>query len=158
MPIPKAQPRQRSLNRARGKTRVFTDTPERNEIEEQLKKKNNQNHQGLRQKLKPSPSSLTNQKKRHTSSSSSEEDIGLSYDNDSDIEIDEKIEPNLDYVVLLVDGKSRSLKYIARVDNYDDEDDDYEGVFLQKINSRVDSGQPIFIVMTTNLYSSAHSH
>ena len=138
---------------------MYTDTPERNEIEEQLKKKKQSKPSRSSAKAKAKPKLFDKpKKKRHTSSSSSEEDIGLSYDDDSDIEIDEEIEPNLDYVVLLVDGKSRSLKYIARVDNYDDEDDDYEGVFLQKINSRVDSGQPIFIVMTTNLYSSAHSH
>ena len=68
-----------------------------------------------------------------TRSSSSEEDISLSHHDDSDIEIDEKMEPNVgDYAVVLVDGKPKSLKYFARVDNYDDEDDDYEVVFLQK--------------------------
>ena len=52
--------------------------------------------------------------------------------------------------MVLVDGKPRSLKYIARVDNYDD---DYEVVFLQKINKRVNSGKLIFIVNEDNASS-----
>ena len=36
-------------------------------------------------------------------------------------------------------GKSSSLKFIARIDNYDGDDCKYEGVFLQKINSKIDS-------------------
>ena len=54
---------------------------------------------------------------------------------DSDYELEEKIEIKLgDYSVVLVAGKSESLKFIARIDNYD------EGVFLQKVNSKIDSG------------------
>ena len=51
---------------------------------------------------------------------------------------------------MLVDGKSRSLRYFARVDNHDD---DYEGVFSQKINNRIDSGQATFIVNEYNAAS-----
>ena len=40
----------------------------------------------------------------------------------------------------MVAGKSRSLKYIARIDDYDEDDCEYEGVFLQKVNSKIKSG------------------
>ena len=64
----------------------------------------------------------------------------LIYNNDSDCELEEKIEVKLgDYAVVLVAGKSSSLKFIARIDNYDGDDCEYEGVFLQKINSKIDS-------------------
>ena len=50
--------------------------------------------------------------------------------------LDKKIEPNLgDYVVVIAKEKLRSLQYVARFDDYDDENDDYEGMFLQNINS-----------------------
>ena len=48
--------------------------------------------------------------------------------------------------MVIVKGKLRSLQYVARVDDYDDENNDYEGMFLQKINSRVYSDGPLFIV------------
>ena len=63
----------------------------------------------------------------------------LIYNDDSDYELEEKIEVKLDdYAVVLVAGKSRLLKFIARIDNY--EDDCEYGVFLQKVNSKIDSG------------------
>ena len=39
-------------------------------------------------------------------------------------------------IFLQVDGRFRTLKYIARVDGYDEEDGDYEGVFLEKVPKR----------------------
>ena len=63
---------------------------------------------------------------------------------DSNCELEEKIEVKLgDYAIVLVAGKSRSLKFIARIDNYDGDDCEYEGVFLQKVNSKIDSGWEI---------------
>ena len=60
---------------------------------------------------------------------------------DSDYELEEKIQVKLgDYAIVLVAGKSRSLKFIGRIDNYDGDDCEYEGVFLQKVNSKIDSG------------------
>ena len=47
---------------------------------------------------------------------------------------------NDDNPIVLVAGKSRSLKFIARIDNYDGDDCEYKGVFLQKVNSKIDSG------------------
>ena len=65
----------------------------------------------------------------------------LIYNDDSDCELEEKIEVKLgDYGIELVAGKSRSLKFIARIDNYDGDDYEYEGVILQKVISKIDSG------------------
>ena len=61
--------------------------------------------------------------------------------------LDEKTEPNLgDYVVVIAKGKFRTLQYVARVDDYDDENEHYEGTFLQNINSGIYSDGPLFIV------------
>ena len=75
------------------------------------------------------------------SSFTDEEDMELIYNDDSDCELEEKIEVKLgDYAIVLVAGKSRSLKFIARFDNYDGDDCEYEGVFLQQVNGKIDSG------------------
>ena len=63
--------------------------------------------------------------------------------------LDETVEANVgDYVVVLVSGKSRTLKYIARVDEFDGED--YEGIFLKKVNRKIIPGNnntvPTFII------------
>ena len=83
-------------------------------------------------------------------SSSSEEEEDIPYEEESEVDsfiLDEKIEPNLgDYVVVIAKGKLRSLQYDARVDDNDDENDDYEEMFLQNITSGVYSDGPLFIV------------
>ena len=86
-----------------------------------------------------------------SSSSSDEENTQLTYNDNSNGDLDKRIEIKLgDYVVVLVAGKSRSLKYIARINDYDEEDCEYEGVFLQKVNRKIKSGMEskglIFVV------------
>ena len=72
------------------------------------------------------------------------------YDGESDCDsLDEIVEVNVgDYVVVLVSGKSKTLKYIARVDEFDGED--YEGIILQKLNCKIIPGDnntaPTFII------------
>ena len=57
-----------------------------------------------------------------------------------------------------VSGKSRCLRYVARIDTYDHEDDDYEGVFLEKLPARLgDYNEVIFIVNEKDRYSFAAS-
>ena len=74
----------------------------------------------------------------------------MAYDDESDCDsLDEIVEANVgDYVVVLVFGKSRTLKYIARVNEFDGED--YKGIFLQKVNSKIIPGDnntaPNFII------------
>lgn len=75
------------------------------------------------------------------SSSSDDEEIEIHYDDESDCdELNENVEAAVDdFVIVLVSGKSRSLKYIARIDDFDG--NEYEGVFLQKVNSRILPGE-----------------
>ena len=106
LPIPKAAPRKRSLTRSRGKTRIYTDTPVRDEVEKKsIEKKIKPTKinakrkifvkQGERKKLQPT-----------VISSSSEEESEV-----NSLILDEKIEPNLgDYVVVIAEGKLRSLR------------------------------------------------
>ena len=76
-----------------------------------------------------------------SSSSSDEENTEITYNDNSDGYLDKRIKIKLgNYVVVLVAGKSRSLKYIARIDDYNEDSCEYEGVFLQKVNSKIKSG------------------
>ena len=141
MPLPKAGPRKKS-NRKRGKTRIFTDTPVHDEVE---KKQAHKQAKKSTVRGKITKRKLFSKKKKAplviSSSFSDEEDIVPIYDDDSSCDLQEKIEVKLgDYAVVLVAGKSRSLKFIARIDNYDDDDCEYEGVFLQKVNSKLGPG------------------
>ena len=53
-----------------------------------------------------------------SSSSTDKEGMALIYDDDSDCELEEKIEIKLsDDAVVLVAGKSRSFKFVAWIDN-----------------------------------------
>ena len=76
-----------------------------------------------------------------SSSSSDEENTELTYDDDNGGDSDKRIEIKLDdYALVLVAGKSRSLKYEAWIDDYDEDDCEYEGVFLQNVNNKIESG------------------
>ena len=59
----------------------------------------------------------------------------LIYDGDSDCELRKKLK--LSWVIFLMARKSRSLKLIARFDNYDEDDCEYKEVFLQKVKSKM---------------------
>ena len=72
--------------------------------------------------------------------STDEKDMELIYNDNRDYKLEEKIEIKLgDYAVVVVVGKLRSLKFIARIDNYVEDDCKYEGEFLPKANSKIDS-------------------
>ena len=110
LPIPKAASSKRSSTRSRGKTRIYTDTPVRNEVEKKsIEKKIKQTKRKLfvkqGKRKKPQPTVI--------SSLSEEKDIPYEEESEVDILIlDEKIEPNLgNYVVVIVKGKLRSLQY-----------------------------------------------
>ena len=140
LPLPKAASRTNS-NRRRGKTKIYTDTPVRDEIAKRQAQKRAQKsaeEKNAKRRLfcKRKKASLV-----ISSSSSDEENTELTYNDNSDGNLDKRIEIKLgDYVVVLVAGKSRSLKYIARIDDYDEDDCEYEGVFLQKVNRKTKSG------------------
>ena len=83
-------------------------------------------------------------------SSSSSDEVEIHYADDSDCDKNETVDARIgDYAVVLVSGKARALKYIARVDDID-ADDEYEGVFLSKINSKIKPGEkpeaPTFVI------------
>ena len=54
-----------------------------------------------------------------------------------------------DYVVVLVSGKAIALKYVARIDDID-ADDEYEEIFLSKVNAKIKPGEkpeaPTFVI------------
>ena len=139
LPLPKAASKKNSIRR-RGKTRIYTDTPVRDEVEkrqtQKLPKKSADRGKSTKRKLfskKKAPLVIR-------SSFTDEEGIKLIYNEDSHCELEEKIEVKLgDYAIVLVAGKSRSLKFVARIDKYDRDDCEYEGVFLQKVNKKIDS-------------------
>ena len=56
-------------------------------------------------------------------------------------------------IFLQVNGRFRTLKYIARVDGYDEEDGDYEGVFLEKVPKRFEDEEMTFVVNEKSEYS-----
>ena len=71
------------------------------------------------------------------------------YDDERDCDGNKTIEANEgDYVIVLVTGRSRALKYFARIDDVNDEE--YEGVFLTKVNSiiipRENADTPTFVI------------
>ena len=149
MSLPKASPKKRS-NRKKGKSRVCTDTPNREEAAKQVIEKAGKKSKKSAKNVKRK---LFFQKKRaakHAVVSSSSDEGDVMYNDESDCDsLDKIVEANVgDYVVVLVSGKSRTLKYIARVDEFDGED--YEGIFLQKVNRKIIPGDndtaPTFII------------
>ena len=149
MPLPKASPRKRS-NRKKGKSRVYTDTRNRDEVAKQVIEKAGKKSKKSAKNVKRK---LFSQKKRaakHAVVSSSSDGGDVMHDDESDCDsLDEIVEANVgDYVVVLVSRKSRTLKYIARVDEFDGKD--YEGIFLQKVNRKIIPGDnntaPTFII------------
>ena len=55
-----------------------------------------------------------------------------------------------------VDGRRRPLKYIARINKYDEQDNDYEGVFWEKVPQKLeDHDSQTFIVNDEMVYSFA---
>ena len=81
--------------------------------------------------------------------SSSEDETSIPFNDDSDditSDNDQFIEG--DYVIVKVPGKSRTLRFIARIDVVEDKEDD--GVFLQKVSSRVSNDEDTDITFILN--------
>ena len=131
---------QENSNRRRGKTKIYTDTPVRDEVEKRKVHKRPKKSADCGKSTKRKLFSKNKAPLVIRSSSTDEEDMELIYNDYSDCELEEKIEINLgDYAVVLVAGKSRSSKFVARIDNYDEDNCEYEGVFLQNVYSKIDS-------------------
>ena len=151
LPLPKAAPR-KNTGRKSGRTRVFTDTPIRNKIAEKAKDrkakkiKKSTDTQKAKKKLFPKKKKTI---QRIEESLSSSDEMEILYDNESDCDVNEIIKANeSNYVIVLVYGRSRALKYIARIDDVNDEE--YKGVFLTKLNSIIIPGEnaetPTFVI------------
>lgn len=152
-PPPKAQ--ERKLNRPnprKGKTKVLTNTPVRNqiacEIAQQRAKKRGKEPSGKDEKAKTSIKRklFQSKKARANNMSSSEEEDNMEadrelLDTDSDLETDEEVIEG-DFVVVELQGKGRKLHFIARIDNL--EEDGLVGVFLKKVPSKIDGQTPKF--------------
>ncbi|CAM1295476.1 Uncharacterised protein r2_g465 [Pycnogonum litorale] len=140
--LPKAQERKTKRRSRKGKTKVLTATPVRNELaaqkEQRMQKKNLKTRKALFVK-KNTPATNEN-----TGDTSTSEDEDIVFDDSSDDEPldDEVIEG--DFVVVKVCGKSRIVNYIARIDAM--EDGEYEGVFLKKVSGRVGSEDDLVFI------------
>lgn len=153
LPIPKSNAeRKKTKGRKKGRTRILTDTPVRQEISEAEKSKrkptkeaNNQKSSGTitaRKTLFKQGASAGN---TSSESSNSDSDSDVVYDDESDHEdensLDEIVEG--DFVVVKYEGKSRMVHYIARVDVIDG--NEFEGIFLKKVASKMSSRDWVFI-------------
>ena len=155
LPLPKAAPLKKASGRRRGKTRIFTDTPVRNEVAERARERNAKKTKKSTRKSTLKSKKQLFRKKIKTShrieeSSSSSDEVEIHYADDSDCDMNETVDARIgDYVVVLVTGKARALKYIARRDNID-ANDEYEGVFLSKVNAKIKPGEkpkaPTFVI------------
>lgn len=153
LPIPKAEARKNSSKgRKRGRTKILTDTPVRDEIASAIKikpnKKSTSDEPAVKKKLFSRPKSDEHfddveetDSAAGSDSSLSESDLVL--DDESDDAVDEMDIMEGDFVVVKVAGKSRSVHYIARIDVIDGKE--YEGIFLQKVPCRADSEETTFI-------------
>ena len=140
MPIPKAAARKntRKGGRKRASSRVLTSTPVRNEIIV-----NKTNRQTKIKKTKKARKSLFC---KVSSNSQSEVELVLESGTCTEESDDEVIEG--DFVVAKVEGKSRKVRYIAKLDTIDG--DEFEGTFLKKVPQIV-GHVPVFIINKTDI-------
>ena len=153
LPIPKADARKKtSKGRKRGRTKILTDTPVREEIASAIKMKSNKktsNESTAKKSLfSKSDAHVDEAEETHAaaSSDSSQSESDLELDDESDDATDEMDIMEGDFVVVKVAGKSRFVHYIARIDVIDGKE--YEGIFLQKVPGRVDSEDTTFVPNT----------
>ena len=155
LPLPKAAPLKKASGCRRGKTRIFTDIPVRNEVAERARERNaKKTKKGTRKPTLKAKKQLFRKKnktsQRLEESLSSLDEVEIHYADDSDCDINETVDARMgDYVVVLVSGKAKALKYIARIDDID-ADNEYEGVFLSKVNAKIKPGEkpeaPTFVI------------
>ena len=137
----KAGPRrQRTLNGRKGSTRILTNTPVRDEnaaaSSARAKKKAKPGCFPTKRNLFKKPRELVHD---DTSSSESESLDHLNNDSDS-VDEDEAGQKTIetiegDFVVVKVHRKSSMRHYIARVDAFDGDEFEFEGVFLRRVLS-----------------------
>lgn len=151
LPLPKNPEPRAQRKRKRVKTRILTDTPEKEAIqrahEEKMKKQQGkkQSYPGQQKKKQP--------KKKIPIESSSDESgdpLPIPYDDESEYEspVDEGSEPDStdlsvgDFVIVQFAAKRRSLQYIGMVEKL--EDGDVSARFLRKIRGSTAKEKPTF--------------
>lgn len=150
-PVPKAEARKKtSKGWKRGRTKILTDTPVRDEIASAIKmtseKKTTSREPAAKKNLFHKSDADVNEAEETDSaagSNSSLSESDLELDDESDDAVDEMDIMEGDFVVIRLAGKSRVVHYIARIDVNDGKE--YEGIFLQKVPSRVDSEETTFV-------------
>ena len=117
-PIPKAKRKKMKTksNRKKGRSRVLTDSPVRQELLESF--------EARKRKIPKKTITAKSVEINFLDDDNSEE-------NSNEVQVNEG-----DFAVIRCQGKSRFLKYIARIDNVA-EDGMCEGVFLQKLVGKV---------------------
>ena len=149
MLLPKASPKKGQTGK-KAKAECIMILPIEMKLLSKLLKKQERSQKRVQRMLKENYFLKKKRAAKHAVVSSSSDEGDMVYDDESDCDsLDEIVEANVgDYVVVLVSGKSRTLKYIARVDEFDGKD--YKDIFLQKVNRKIISGDnntaPTFII------------
>ncbi|CAE1245386.1 unnamed protein product [Acanthosepion pharaonis] len=142
-PFPRAEPRKTKGGRKKRATKILTDTAVRDELAaEKAKVKPTKD---IKKKLFSQTSQKTTANVTSDDDSDDEdcESMAMNDSDDDDVSDDELIEG--DFVVVSVNGKKTTRRYIARVDVIDG--DELEGVFLKRIQGRKPmDGRQAFII------------
>lgn len=134
LPLPKAPPRKNTTKKRKaGSTRILTNTPVRNEIEKEKQQRAQRNKKTKRKLIKKVPKKIAVSAPQESSEEDDAMPVPLADSSDDDCGLSDDDIMEGDFVVVNVKGKARVIPYIARIDSF--EDDEYEGVFLKKIQS-----------------------
>ena len=149
LPIPKATPKRKTTTkRKKGSSRIMTDSSIRDAVAAALEQRQAKKGKATSPTAQMSPfqkghttttKQVVEQHDHDETSCSDSYPESVEYDDDStDNDASTEVE-NIEggFVVVKVAGRSSSKHYITRVDVVDD--DEFEGVFLQKVASKVNA-------------------
>ncbi|XP_026019298.1 uncharacterized protein LOC113019676 [Astatotilapia calliptera] len=153
LPLPKSQQPRKQTNRKRVKTRILTDTPEKQAIERAHEEKTNKlkGKKEIIHKKQGMWKRKQTQTKIAVESSSEESDVPIPFEDTSEYESssDERSEPDVsdlvvgDFVIVRFASKSRSHHYIGLVDSF--ADNEVSARFLRRIRGITSSKKPTFV-------------
>jgi len=152
LPLPKTQQPRKQTNRKRVKTRILTDTPEKQAIERAHEERKNKQKGKTERTIKEQGKLKRKQTQRKIAveSSSEESDVAIPFDDTSEHESssDERSEPDVsdlvvgDFVIVKFASKCRSHHYIGLVDSL--AGNEVSARFLRRIRGITDSKKPTF--------------
>lgn len=153
LPLPKSQQPRKQTNRKRVKTRILTDTPEKQAIERAHEERTNKlkGKKEIIHKKQGMWKRKQTQTKIAVESSSEESDVPIPFEDTSEYESssDERSEPDVsdlvvgDFVIVRFASKSRSHHYIGLVDSF--ADNEVSARFLRRIRGITSSKKPTFV-------------